>query len=163
VAAARSGLQNNTTLRELTLDVSRGATTDVFSSIFTSLRNHSLLRKLCVRGYGANLTGLETVLLSGNCKITELEIERFRGSPPIIGLTHVLQALVGHSTLTTLGLRRCPLGRDDAGLLRVALCNIPSLHSLALTERTMGSAGLAELVPALYHNTVHQSARYIKE
>jgi Ran GTPase-activating protein (RanGAP) involved in mRNA processing and transport len=35
----------------------------------------------------------------------------------------------------------------------MALCNIPSLHSLALTANTLKSAGLAELAPALYHNT----------
>jgi hypothetical protein len=57
MAAARSGLQNNTTLRELTLDVSRGASADV-SSMFTSLRDHPLLRRLCVRGYAVDLTGV---------------------------------------------------------------------------------------------------------
>jgi hypothetical protein len=42
VAAARSGLKKNTTLRELTLVSRRGATT--FSPILTSLREHPLLR-----------------------------------------------------------------------------------------------------------------------
>jgi hypothetical protein len=35
----------------------------------------------------------------------------------------------------------------------MALCNIPSLQSLGLTKRTLGSAELAEFAPALYHNT----------
>jgi Ran GTPase-activating protein (RanGAP) involved in mRNA processing and transport len=35
----------------------------------------------------------------------------------------------------------------------MALCNIPSLQSLALTYRTLGGAEQAELEPALYHNT----------
>jgi hypothetical protein len=35
----------------------------------------------------------------------------------------------------------------------MALCNIPSLQSLALTDGTLESVGLAELAPALYHNT----------
>jgi Ran GTPase-activating protein (RanGAP) involved in mRNA processing and transport len=164
VASDRSGLKKNTTLRELTLEFSRGATIcpppahsygrHNVSPILTSLRDHPCLRRLCLRGHAMDLSGLETLLLSDNSKLTELEIEPFRGSPPIVGMTHVLQALVGHSGLTTLGLRRCPLDRDNARLLRVALCNIPSLHSLALSERTLGSAGgLAELAPALYCNT----------
>jgi hypothetical protein len=70
-----------------------------------------------------------------------------------MGLTPVLQALGRRPTLTKLRLRCCPLGRDNARLLRVALCNIPSLQSLVLTDGTLGSAGLAELAPALYHNT----------
>jgi Ran GTPase-activating protein (RanGAP) involved in mRNA processing and transport len=35
----------------------------------------------------------------------------------------------------------------------VAVCTIPSLQSLVLTDNTLGSAELAELAPALYHNT----------
>jgi hypothetical protein len=50
-------------------------------------------------------------------------------------------------------LRDHPLARDEAGLLGVALCSIPSLQSLVQTYFTLGSAALAELVPALYHNT----------
>jgi hypothetical protein len=73
LAAARSGLTNNTTLRELTL-VSRIVTT--LSPILSSLRDHSLLRKLCLFGDAVNLTGLETVPLSENSEITELEIHR---------------------------------------------------------------------------------------
>jgi Ran GTPase-activating protein (RanGAP) involved in mRNA processing and transport len=70
-----------------------------------------------------------------------------------MGLTHVLQALGRHPTLTKLGLRDCPLGRDEARLLRVALCNTPSLQSLILRARTLESAELAELAPAPYNNT----------
>jgi Ran GTPase-activating protein (RanGAP) involved in mRNA processing and transport len=151
VAAARSGLKNNTTLRELTLDVSRVAT--AVSPILTSLRDHPLLRRLCVRGFVLDLTGLETVLLSNTSKITELEIHRLGGGSPVMGLTHVLQALARRPTLTKLQLDDCSLGHDEARLLRVALCNIPSLHSLVLSCRTLGSAGLAELAPVLYHNT----------
>jgi Ran GTPase-activating protein (RanGAP) involved in mRNA processing and transport len=35
----------------------------------------------------------------------------------------------------------------------MALCSTPSLHTLVLKSRTLGSAELAELAPALYHNT----------
>jgi hypothetical protein len=35
----------------------------------------------------------------------------------------------------------------------MALCNIPILRRLVLTGRTLDGAGLAELAPALYHNT----------
>jgi hypothetical protein len=62
VAAAGSGLQNNTTLRELTLKYPPDAAN--VSHILTSLRDHPLLRKLCLRGHVVDLTGLETVLLS---------------------------------------------------------------------------------------------------
>jgi hypothetical protein len=57
VAAAESGFQKNTTLRELTLDFSRVAAT--VSPILTSLRDHPLLRRLCLRGHVMDLTGLQ--------------------------------------------------------------------------------------------------------
>jgi Leucine-rich repeat (LRR) protein len=168
VAAAHSGLRKNTTLRELTLEVLQGATT--VSPILTSLSDHPLLQRLCLRGYVANLTGLETVLLSDNSKITELEIEigmfygsppmfseleihRSYGCPPIMGLTNVLQAMGRHPALTKLELRGFPLVRDDARLLRMILCKISSLQTLVLTAKTLGSVELVEIAPALYHNT----------
>jgi Ran GTPase-activating protein (RanGAP) involved in mRNA processing and transport len=150
VAAASSGLKRNTTLRELTLEFWLGAAT--VSHIFSSLRDHPLPRRLCLRGYVVDLTGLETVLQSETSKITELDINRNYGSLPI-GLPLVLRALAQSPTMTKLGLRYCPLGCDEARILQMVLCNTPSLHSLALTYRTLGSAGLAELAPALYHNT----------
>jgi Ran GTPase-activating protein (RanGAP) involved in mRNA processing and transport len=149
VAAASSGLKNNTTLRELTLDLSRCAS----SPILTSLKDHALLRRLCLRVDRMDLTGLETVLLSDTSSITELDIHWSYGGLPTVGLTSVLQALARRPTLTKLALRRVRLDRDDARLIRLALCNIPSLQSLALTEGTLGTAELAELAPALYHNT----------
>jgi hypothetical protein len=152
VAAARSGLRKNTTIRELTLELSRGATTPV-PPILASLRDHPLLQRLCVLGHVVNLTGLETVLLSDNCKITELDIHRLYRGPPIRGLTDVLQALGRHSVLTKLGIHRYSLARDKARLLRAALFKIPSLQSLVLADTSLGSAGLAELAPALYQNT----------
>jgi Ran GTPase-activating protein (RanGAP) involved in mRNA processing and transport len=151
VAAARSGLQNNTTLRELTLEFSWNATT--YSPILTSLRDHPLLRRLCLRGHEVDLNGLETLLLSDTSKITELDIHRFRGGLPIKGLAPVLHALARRPTLTKLGLHDGHLGRDNARLLRIALCNIPGLQSLDLAFNDRGSVALAELAPALYHNT----------
>jgi hypothetical protein len=102
-----------------------------------------------------DLTGLETLLLSDTSKITELNIKgyKYNGRPPAIGLTHVLQALARRPTLTKLELLDCPLGRDEAILLQMALCNVPSLHFLALRSRSLETAALAELAPALYHNT----------
>jgi Ran GTPase-activating protein (RanGAP) involved in mRNA processing and transport len=151
VAAASSGLEKNTSLRELTVEVSRGATT--VSPILTSVHDHPLLQRLCLPGYVGNLTGLETVLLSDTSKITELEIDRFHGGPPMMGLTPILQALGRHPALTELILRRVRLGRDEVRLLQIALCNIPNLQSLALTDSTVGRAELTEIAPALYHNT----------
>jgi hypothetical protein len=100
-----------------------------------------------------DLTGLDTLLLSDNSKITELDIYRFHGGLPMMGLTHVLQALARTPTITKLGLNGCPLGRDEARLLRMALCSISNLQSLLLPGVTLGSAELAELAPTLYHNT----------
>jgi hypothetical protein len=151
VAAARSGLKKNTTLRELTLEFPPDQTP--VSPLLTSLRDHPLLQRLCLRGHVGDLTGLETLLLSDTSKITELEIDRCYGRPRMMGLTHVLQALGRRPTLTKLILRDCRLGRDETRLLQMALCNTPSLQGLALTHNTLGSAELAELAPALYHNT----------
>jgi Ran GTPase-activating protein (RanGAP) involved in mRNA processing and transport len=152
VAAAASGLEKNTTLRELTLAFPRGATT--VSPLLTSLRDHPLLRRLCLDGDVRDLTGLETVLRSENSnKITELEINRLRGGRPILGLTHVLQALAHRPTLTKLGLRCYKLDPDEARLLRLVLSSTQSLHSLVLINGTLGCFELAELAPALYHNT----------
>jgi hypothetical protein len=151
VAAASSGLEKNTSLRELTVLFSRGATP--VSPILSSVCDHPHLERLCLRGFVGNLTGLETVLLSDNSKITELEIDRFHGGPPMMGLMPILQALGRHHSLTELTLRRVRLRRDGARLLHIALCNISSLQSLVLTDSTVGRAELAEIAPALYHNT----------
>jgi hypothetical protein len=105
----------------------------------------------------ANLTGLETVLLSDNSKITELEIEigMTYGDPPMMGLTHAFQALGHHlqHTLTKLLLRRVRLGRDEARLLLKVLYSTPSLQTLVLIGSTLGNAELAELARALYRDT----------
>jgi Ran GTPase-activating protein (RanGAP) involved in mRNA processing and transport len=151
VAAASSGLKNNITLRELTLEVPRVATN--ISPILTSLRDHPLLRSLCLRGLVVDLTGLETLLLSDTSKITELEIDRYNGSLPATGLMRVLEALAYRPTLTKLRLRYCALGRDEMGHLRTVLRNTPSLQSLDLARNDLGSAGLREIAPALHHNT----------
>jgi hypothetical protein len=165
LAAARSGLKQNTSLRELTLEILQGATT--VCPILTSLHDHPHLRRLCLRGHTVDQTGLETVLLSDTSKITELdtrnskitelaiEIGMIYGGPLMMGLTHVLQALGHHPhpTLTKLLLRRVRLGRNKARQLGMVLCNTPSLQTLVLTGRTLESAELAELAPALYRNT----------
>jgi hypothetical protein len=96
-----------------------------------------------------DLTGLEALLLNDTSEITELEIHRYDVRARIAGLTRVLQALGRCSTLTTLGLRCCPLYHDEAKLLQLALCNIPSLQGFVLSDGTLGSAGLAALAPAL--------------
>jgi Ran GTPase-activating protein (RanGAP) involved in mRNA processing and transport len=153
VTAVSSGLKNNTSLRELTLAFSRDETNVHVSPILTSLRDHPLLRTLCLRGCRMDLTGLETLLLSNTSKITELDIHKSFASPPVMGLAHVLEALARRPTLTKLGLKGCRLGPANARLLRLALCNIPSLPSLDLTYSTLGSAELAEIAPALYRNT----------
>jgi hypothetical protein len=152
VSAAASGLENNTTLRELTVDVSRGTT---ISPILTSLRNHPLLRRLCLRGQVEKLTGLETLLLSDTSKITELDIHGgcHWSERPTLGLTRVLEALALRPTLTKLRLRFFRLGCNETRLLQMVLRNTPSLQSLLLGGSTLGSAELAELAPALYDNT----------
>jgi Ran GTPase-activating protein (RanGAP) involved in mRNA processing and transport len=151
VAAASSGLKKNTTLRELTLDFSRGTAT--VSPLLTSLRDHFLLRMLCLRGHVVDLTGLETVLQCETSKITELDIGRFCNGLPMVGLTRVLQALERRPTLTKLGLRWCALGREEARLLGTVMRNSPSLQSLDLACSDLGSTGLEELALALYRNT----------
>jgi hypothetical protein len=152
LSAVLSGLKNNTTLRELTLEVSQGATT--VSPILTSLRDHPLLRRLCLRGCVEDLTGLETVLQSKTSNITELDIDRlYYVDLPVVGLTPVLRALGCRPMFTKLGLRYYHLGRDDARLLQLALRNIPSLQTLNLACNALRSDGLAELAPALYCNT----------
>jgi hypothetical protein len=151
-SAVQSGLKKNTTLQELKFEFPRGAAT--VSPILASLRDYPLLRRLCFRGHVVDLTGLDIALRSETAKITELDVDRLNGSLPVVGLTCVLKALAQCSTLTTnLGLRNCPLGCDEAMLLQMALCSMLSLQALALTFSTLGSAELAELAPALCHNT----------
>jgi Ran GTPase-activating protein (RanGAP) involved in mRNA processing and transport len=151
VATVRSGLKKNTSLRELTLEFARWETT--ISSILTSLRDHPRLRRLRLFGNVVNLTGLETVLLSENSKITELEIHRYDTAPPLTGLTCVLQALGRRPMLTKLVLNGVPLDRNEARQLGSSLHNTPSLQTLILTDSTLGSAGFAQLARALYCNT----------
>jgi hypothetical protein len=70
-----------------------------------------------------------------------------------MGLTPVLQALGRRLTLTKLRLYRGRLGLEEARLLTIALCDIPSLQSLAVAGSSLGKARLAALAPASYHNT----------
>jgi Ran GTPase-activating protein (RanGAP) involved in mRNA processing and transport len=151
VSAVSSGLKNNTTLRELKLEFWCGGMTA--SPILTSLLDHPLLRRLCLHGHVGNLTGLETVLLSDNSKITELVILNSLDGPAIVGLTHVLQALARHTTLTKLKLHNVVLRSDKMRQLGMILCNTQSLQTVVLINITLGSAELAELAPALYRNT----------
>jgi Ran GTPase-activating protein (RanGAP) involved in mRNA processing and transport len=155
-AAVASGLQKNTTLRELIFrrndEFARGDTETNVSTILNSLRDHPLLRRLSL-GDLMDLTGLETLLRSDASKITDLDIHTSSRGPPMMGLTQVLKALAQRGTLTKLTLKRCPLGRDEARLLRMVLCKTPSLQSLVLTYGTLGSAALAEVAQALNHNT----------
>jgi Ran GTPase-activating protein (RanGAP) involved in mRNA processing and transport len=146
VTAATSGLKKNTTLRELTLTVSRGTT---ISPIFTSLRDHPLLRKICVRGWVTTLTGLETVLLSDSSEITELDIDGSNdNSPTLQGLAQILQALGRQPKLTKLRIRGFRLDH-----IALSGYDIRSLQSLDLARNHLGSARLAQFAPALYHNT----------
>jgi Ran GTPase-activating protein (RanGAP) involved in mRNA processing and transport len=121
----------------------------------SSLRDHPLLRRLCLHGHVVDLRGLETLLLSGASKITELEIDKCHaGGTTMMGLTPVLQALGRYPTLTKLGLISYHrLGREEARQLRMALCNMQSLQSLDLAKSYLRSGNLAELAPALYCNT----------
>jgi hypothetical protein len=151
VAAAQCGLKKNTSLRDFTLHFSRAAT--IVSPILTSLHDHPLLRRLCLRGHEMDLDGLGSVLLSDTSKITELDIHKLHGGIPVMGLTHVLQALARRPVLTKLRLHGFPLGHDEARQLGMVLRNTPSLHTLVLTHGALGSAGLAELAPAFNHNT----------
>jgi hypothetical protein len=143
VAAVSSGLKKNTTLRELTLEFSHGATTDV-SPILTGLHDHPFLRKLCLRGrgHGVDLTGLETLLLSDTSKITELGIRDYYWCErPSWGLPRVLRALARYPALAKLGLCRCPLGRNNARLLPgvlKALAHRPTLTKLELHCCSLG-------------------------
>jgi hypothetical protein len=151
VAAASSGLKNNTTLRELRLEDPQDTPV---SPIFTNLCDHPHLRRLCLRGRVADLAGLDNLLLSDNSKITELEIHRSLGGRlPIMDLTRVLHALARRPALTKLELYSYALGRDEARLLGMALSNTPSLQILNLAFTYLRSAGLREPAPALIHNT----------
>jgi hypothetical protein len=157
VAAACSGLKNNSTLRELTLKVPRDAAN--VSPILTSLCDHPFLERLRLCGDAMDLTELETVLLSDNSQITELDMHSL-GHPPIMGLTRVMRALARYPPLTKLGIRDVRLDRDELRLLQMAWCNIPSLQSLDLANSKLGSAGLAELAPAFYESARHIIERF---
>jgi Ran GTPase-activating protein (RanGAP) involved in mRNA processing and transport len=165
----RSGLEMNTSLRELTLTFVQCEET--VPTMLNSICNHPLLGRLWLNGTGVDLTGLEVLLESDTSKITELDIEGFHVRPPLVGLPRVhdieglhvrpptvglqrvLQALARRPTLTKLGLHCRRLDQTEARLLRLALCSTPRLQTLVLVKCTLGSADLAELAPELYSNT----------
>jgi Leucine-rich repeat (LRR) protein len=157
VSAARSGLEKNTTLRNFSLLFWQ--TSPTISPIARSLCDHPHLRRICLTGETLDLTGLDTLLLSDTSKFTELHISTMRplmtivGGPPMTGLNRFLKALARRPSLTKLRLCNFPLYCNEARLLQKALFNIPSLQSLALTGGTLDNARLAEIAPALYHNT----------
>jgi Ran GTPase-activating protein (RanGAP) involved in mRNA processing and transport len=87
-------------------------------------------------------------------KITELEIHAGLMEPTCVGLT-LFCKLARRPTLTKLGLRRVRLVVTTVELLRMTLCNTPSLQSLVLTNNFLGTAGLAELASVVPQH-VHQ-------
>jgi hypothetical protein len=109
VAAARSAL------RELTLEFPRDAT-DI-TVILTSLRDHTLIQRLCLREYAVDLTGLETVLLSDSSRITELAGWRSTQYK----LDKCFASFGTPSPLTKLKQCCFSFGLDEARLLRMAL------------------------------------------
>jgi hypothetical protein len=80
-----------------------------------------------MRGHMANLTGLETLLLSDNFKITELDIHSHE---LMMGWTHVLQALGRRPALAKLILHGICLDPDEARQPGMAVRHTPSLQSL---------------------------------
>jgi hypothetical protein len=104
------------------------------------------------------------LLLRDTSKTTEFEMNRSSADLPTttIGFQRVLQALARRPMLTKLALYGFRLGRDEAGLIQIALCNMPSLQSLNLAHNpTLETADLRELAPALYTNTSLKAVGWI--
>jgi Ran GTPase-activating protein (RanGAP) involved in mRNA processing and transport len=65
-----------------------------------------------------------------------------------------MQELERNTTVTNLTIRNRKLCRENIQQLNTVLRRNTALHSLDLTSSAFGSAGLAEIAPALYRKTL---------
>jgi hypothetical protein len=148
-AAIASGFANNTTLRDVEFQSWRVAG---LTPVLTALQRHPALQKIhfSVKSMDCllSLSGLEVLLRSQDSKVKELILEQVNART--VGLQRVLQELARNTTVTNLAIRNSVLSRKDVQQLTAVLRQNRALQYLDLTSSALGSAGLAEIAPALY-------------
>jgi Ran GTPase-activating protein (RanGAP) involved in mRNA processing and transport len=118
-----------------------------------ALQHHPALEKICFSvtlydAYLPSLSGLEVLLRSQDLKVKELVLRKV--DTRTVGLYPVLQELGRNTTVTKLAIR---CSRVNVQQLTAVLRQNAVLQSLDLDSSALGSAGLAEIAPALYRNT----------
>jgi Ran GTPase-activating protein (RanGAP) involved in mRNA processing and transport len=152
-AAITLGFANNTTLRDLEF---RGCPEADLAPVMTALRDHPALQKILFRPTGYSsclpaLSGLEILLRSQDSKVKELVLQQV--GTRTVGLHVVIRELGRNTTVTNLFIRYSELSRENNQQLKSMLRQNTALESLDLAADFIGSAGLAEIAPVLYHNT----------
>jgi Ran GTPase-activating protein (RanGAP) involved in mRNA processing and transport len=124
----------------------------------TGLQNHFVL-ELLELGNVQSLTGLDVLLQSENCGITELFIARHRTEPTIWDnralptLEPLFRGINRNSTVRQLTVKDYILGLDQAEQLKRLLRQNTLISFLDVSGASLGSAGLAEIAAGLYRNT----------
>jgi Ran GTPase-activating protein (RanGAP) involved in mRNA processing and transport len=122
------------------------------------LQNHSVL-ELLELGNVQSLTGLDVLLQSENCAITELFIARHRREPTtwdnrsLPTLKPLFRGIARNSTVRQLTIKDYVLGLDQAEQLKRLLQQKTLISFLDVSGASLGSAGLAEIAAGLYRNT----------
>jgi Ran GTPase-activating protein (RanGAP) involved in mRNA processing and transport len=122
------------------------------------LQNHSVL-ELLELGNVQSLTGLDVLLQSENCAITELFIARHRSEPTawdnrsLPTLEPLFRGIARNSTVRQLTVKDYVLGLDQAEQLKRLLQQKTLISFLDVSGASLGSAGLAEIAAGLYRNT----------
>jgi Ran GTPase-activating protein (RanGAP) involved in mRNA processing and transport len=151
-AAIASGFADNKTLRDLELKSWPEAN---LVPVLTALQHHPALQKIHLSELSfdnlPSLFGLEVLLRNRDSKVKELVLEQV--GPRTVGLRLVMQELGRNTTVTNLTIRDSVLSRENVQQLKAVLRQNTALQYLDLDSIDLGSAGLAEIAPALYRNT----------
>lgn len=148
-------LTNSSTVKDLSLVEWPESSLTPF---LTGLQNDSVL-ELLELGNVQSLTGLEVLLKSENCAITELFIARHRAEPTtwdnrsLPTLEPLFRGIARNSTVRQLTVKDYVLGLDQAEQMKRVLRQNTLISFLDVSGASLGSAGLAEIAAGLYRNT----------
>jgi hypothetical protein len=149
-AIIASGLSKNASLREIELrDCAETSRT-----VVAALRDHPVLEKLTVEGF-SSLVAIDTLLRGKNSQLKELVIENFIGptGEQVVGFESFMQEMGRNTTVLNMAIIGVRLHPDNIQQLKAMLRRNAVLQYLNLSQNALGSAGLAEIAPALYRNT----------
>jgi Ran GTPase-activating protein (RanGAP) involved in mRNA processing and transport len=152
-AIIASSFSKNATLRQIVLVDWEGIS---LIPVLTALRDHPVLEELYVLGF-SSFAGMDILLRGKNSQLKELIIKGSNSVEEVVCFESFMTEMERNTSILTMAIFSVSLSRDNTQQLRAMLRRNTVLQNLDLTGDALGSAGLAEIAPALYRNTSIQS------